>query len=99
MSAKKKSKKKPVLKTKKVKVKKLAEKTLESYTKEQLIWKIDELREIVRELEKEKEAFTNTVEAAKAHYFRESIFSKKFSTEVLQDTVNLFSVPAMGILF
>ena len=97
MTAKKKSKKKPVLKKvktfKKVKEKTLAEKTLMSYTKEQLVEKINELREVVKELESEKQNYENNLKAAKSYYLQESIFSKKYSNEVLQETSKLFGIP------
>ena len=84
-------------KYKKVKEPTLQEKTLMSYTKEQLVSKIEELREVVKELETEKENFSNTAKAAKDYYLQETIFSKKFSTEILYDTSKLFNIPSTEI--
>ena len=56
----------------------------------------DDLIEELRETEKR---YLSSLESAKNFYFQESIFSEKFSNEVLLDTSKLFGIPAMEILY
>lgn len=88
---------------KKVKVQKTKEsKNPEKSLEDQLLMKdekIQELEENVKEFFELKKSYNGVLEKAKAYYFQESIFSSKFSTEILANTKKLFGVDAMDILY
>ena len=53
--------------------------------------------DLIKELRETEKRYLSSLESAKNFYFQESIFSEKFSNEVLLDTSKLFGIPAMEI--
>lgn len=91
MKAKKKSKKKNL----RVKLHEALPKKKKLTLKEQL----EEVNERIKELEKTDSESKSIVSAAKDYYLQESIFSKKYSNEILLETSKLFNIPTMDILY
>ena len=88
---------------KKVKVQKTKEtKNPEKSLEDQLLMKDEKIQELegnVKRFFELKESYDGVLEKAKAYYYQESIFSSRFSVEVLADTQKLFGLDAIDILY